>query len=442
MRIGTLTTLLGLVACNPLPEGNAVSLTPDAPLTGDDLVVVLDGDLGDADKVTWTWTWSKEGQVQADLDTDTVPSARTRKGETWEVSVQATAGKKESEPLVASVTIGNTPPVGESANLGPAEPSTLASVTVTPAGSDADQDALTWTYAWEINGSAVDGADGDTLDASYTARGDVIQVTATPNDGSDDGQPVTSSPLTVVNTAPSPPSIAIDPVDPDASEDLLCEIVADGLDVDEDPLTYTVTWTVDGLAYSGVVETTRIAGDTVPASATATDQVWTCTVATTDGTDSAPDVTSEPVTIAAVVLEPGVVDVAATLDGYSVRCHAWEGDVCVQIQQQIACDACGEFTDCGEWHDTTVYNNHRQRTSRNFCMLATGVPDVVSEGEGGPLLGPAACGWSASDHPYCFADRASIVVPGATDDPELGLLIRSEYCDNTPTLLTVECAGW
>ena len=136
------------------------------------------------------------------------------------------------------------------------------------------------------------------------------------------------------------------------------------------------------------------------------------------------------------------MDVAIALDGYAVRCHAWDGDTCVHVQQMVECGTCGDFTGCGTWHDTSIYNNSDDRTVLNFCMLATGSPEFVSWDAGGPLTGPASCGWSAEDHPICESDRASIVVPGASDNERLGLLIDPEYCDDDPRLLTVECSGW
>lgn len=442
MRTLPIGLLIALAACNPLPEGNGLTLSPEAPLTDDDLTAYIEGDLGDADKVTWTYTWSMNGTVVDDLTGDTVPAARTSKGETWEVSVQAVAGKKETVPLTASVSIGNTPPVGESVSISPTEPTTLSSLTATATGSDADGDTLGWVYRWEVNGTGVSGVTEDTLTPDRIQKGDQVKVIATPADGSADGEPVESSVVTVLNTAPTPPSIAISPVAPTDADALVCEIVADGLDVDEDALTYTITWTVDGAAYGGAVTTTEVDGDTVPAGSTTVGEVWSCTAVASDGTDEAAPVNSESVTIEALVVKPGVVDVAIALDGYAVRCHAWDGDTCVHVQQMVECGTCGDFTGCGTWHDTSIYNNSDDRTVLNFCMLATGSPEFVSWDAGGPLTGPASCGWSAEDHPICESDRASIVVPGASDNERLGLLIDPEYCDDDPRLLTVECSGW
>jgi len=296
-RLLALTPLLALAACNPLPEGNGLTLSPESPLTDDDLTAYVDGELGDADKVTWTYTWSVDGTVQDDLTETTVPSGRTARGQTWEVAAQAIAGNKEGEVLTASVQIGNTAPVAESVSLAPAEPVTTDAITATPVGSDADGDDLGWIYVWSIDSEGVPGVTGATLDATYTSKGDSVRVTATPADGGLEGEPVSSDAVVIGNLPPDAPALSVTPAEPMDHEDLLCQVVSDLSDPDDDPVSFTFSWTVDGEPWAGEVGTDSYAGDVIPGSATQGGQAWSCVVVATDGTDEAPAVTSAAVTI-------------------------------------------------------------------------------------------------------------------------------------------------
>jgi hypothetical protein len=108
---------------------------------------------------------------------------------------------------------------------------------------------------------------------------------ATPSDGVDTGSPVTSSTLTVVNSAPSTPGISITPSGATESDDLICSIDSASTDADGDSISLLFTWTVDGASTSGAT-TTTYPGDTIPSSLTASGDSWTCTVTPSDGTDT------------------------------------------------------------------------------------------------------------------------------------------------------------
>ena len=77
------------------------------------------------------------------------------------------------------------------------------------------------------------------------------------------------------NVAPSAPTVSISPEDPTYNEALTCT-ATDGVDPDGDPVTTTLSWTVDG-ADAGVD------GDTVPAESVLPWQTWACTAVSSDG---------------------------------------------------------------------------------------------------------------------------------------------------------------
>ena len=71
---------------------------------------------------------------------------------------------------------------------------------------DADGDALTTHFQWTRNGTDISGATSSTLDLSVAGNGDegdAIRVRATVDDGQATSAPVTSAPVTVLNTSPA-----------------------------------------------------------------------------------------------------------------------------------------------------------------------------------------------------------------------------------------------
>jgi LruC domain-containing protein len=138
----------------------------------------------------------------------------------------------------------------------------------------------------------------------------------------------------------------------------------------------------------------------------------------------------------------GSTNAIATQGGWSVRCLAWSGRVCVRAQMKMECTVCATYPNCGVWHDITSYNNGSNRTAINYCAIATGSSTVNSVGFGSAAAQPYGCGWSATNHPICEAGRATYVVPNANIATTLGLLLNPTYCAGQTSLLTIDCAGW
>jgi hypothetical protein len=93
---------------NASPTAPVVSITPAAPLTTNDLAVVIDTQSTDPDNgpspVSYSYEWSLNGNpVPAYSGLLTVPSADTANGQSWSVSVVATDGLASSPPGTAAV---------------------------------------------------------------------------------------------------------------------------------------------------------------------------------------------------------------------------------------------------------------------------------------------------------------------------------------------------
>lgn len=286
---------------NGLPTAPTVAITPDPADTEDDLTaaVTVDSTDPEGDSLSYAWSWTKGGAATSHTGA-TVPAADTARGEVWVATATPSDGLGDGAPGSASITIGNAPPAVTSATLTPSSPQTNDTVSASVATSDADGDSVSLSYAWTVSGTSV-AATGSNLSGSYFSKNDTVAVTVTPDDGTDTGAAVTATSVTVVNTPPTAPVVAIDPSETDGTDDLVCTIATASSDDDGDAITYTIEWEVDGVVYpndaldsadTGFVwvgpSTTTWTDDTVPADDVVLGAEWTCTATPNDGDDDGP----------------------------------------------------------------------------------------------------------------------------------------------------------
>ncbi len=157
---------------NVAPLAPLVDVTPDQPLTADDLVVTVTDPSYDpnADPVTYSYRWSADGVPRPDFDDQTtVPASATTKGETWTCVVTPNDGQADGALGDDQVVVGNTAPTPPDAcAVAPGEPTSADDLTATATGAtDEDADSLSYEYQWR---SSTDNG------ATWTAWGDDGQV--------------------------------------------------------------------------------------------------------------------------------------------------------------------------------------------------------------------------------------------------------------------------
>lgn len=293
-----LSSALSLAGCDSDPQALEVILTPADPTTGDTLVATVETADDSAFSGSAEFSWFQDGVERTDLESlALLPGFQTTRGEVWYVVAMVTRGEDDALPLQSnSAIIRNSAP-------------SISQVTITPAAADSstellaevigwqdlDADEPVYTYSWSVDGGPA-GADLPTLDPMYFVRGQEVVVEVTPSDGEDSGPPVQSEAVTIGNSPPTVPLVAVLPIHPIAGlDDLVCSILDDATDPDADPVSYALDWAVDGTAYpdgdssAGWMgpTTTSTDGDTVPASDGAAEQEWLCTVTASDGTAAA-----------------------------------------------------------------------------------------------------------------------------------------------------------
>jgi hypothetical protein len=225
----------------------------------------------DADGDALTYSWSVTGGAvsgSGSTVTYTAPSSEA----TYSITCSVSDGNsgQDSETSIITVVAGNTAPVISSLTANPTsiEPGVTSSLTCV--ASDADGDAL--TYSWSVTGGSVSGT-GST--ATYTAplSEDIYTITCSVSDGKG-GQDSETTSITVAtgNTAPVISSLTANPesIEPEATSTLTC-IAADA---DGDALTYI--WSATGGSTSGT-------GSIVTYTAPSGEGTYTITCSVSDG---------------------------------------------------------------------------------------------------------------------------------------------------------------
>ena len=292
------SAMASVVISNAPPVLASATLSTTTPTTSDDLSVTL-GETSDpdGDPVTTVTVWQVNG---VDVGTGpTLDSARIVRGDTVQALVTPQDGDADGETVASDIaTVQNTPPEMTLVTFNPTAPITTDPIVATVSASDADQDAVTYAYTWSINGEVDVSQTASTFPAFGAMKGDVVEVTVTPNDGTDDGAPLTSSAITIQNAVPTAPGLTITPTEPGIGDSMVCTVSTPSTDADSDVLTYVLSWTVDGVAFTGTTSTTTMAGDTVPVSEVLIGQEWKCSATVSDGEATSEVGTSDAVRVA------------------------------------------------------------------------------------------------------------------------------------------------
>jgi len=283
---------------NRRPTIDTVTISPDPAYTADTMTCAWAGFVdedGDPDLSTVAWT----------LDGAIVGTGATLSGvfvgdDVVLCTVTPFDGKDEGVPMVAAISISNTPPTITTATISPADPYRSETLSCSWAGfADVDGDPDESTVQWLVNGTPV--STSMSLPAHTASEGDTVICAATADDGSDEGNTVTD----VVVVQQSIPSIAAVEITPDpayTNTPLSCSW-AGFLDADDDPdlSDTTAEWFIDGVS---------VGAGTILADVYEIDDVVSCVVTPYDGmhygTPQSDDITifNSPPVIDSVLMSP------------------------------------------------------------------------------------------------------------------------------------------
>ena len=235
------------------PPGAAALALEPAQATRQDVLVarILKPAVdADGDPVVYRYRWSVDGQARnLPLSAVQFPARVARKHQKVAVEVSAFDGEREGPPVRSEVTLGNAPPEAPPAQIQPRAPrrgQPLRAVLLSEAG-DPDGDRLAYHYAWQKNGQPLAlPADAREVPASQVARGDQFVLEVWASDGEIDG-PRSRASVSVANTPPTAPLVALTPERPRAGDPVKVAVVRPSEDADGDPVKYAISWTRDGV---------------------------------------------------------------------------------------------------------------------------------------------------------------------------------------------------
>lgn len=213
------------------PDAPELLISPEAPRTTDNLMVeVIDPETN----VRFEYQWSRDGEAQNDLTSVAVPTDRTAKGEIWEIAVTPfDTDDVAGTVALAEVEIQNTPP-SVTAQWETTEPTADTGLAVTYETDDIDEDDVSIGWAWTLDGDPT-AFDGPTVAGTELSDGQIWTVTLTPNDGDDDGEPVTLT-TEVGNSAPTLDTVTLTP-ETAYTDTVLTAMASDPVDANGDEVT-------------------------------------------------------------------------------------------------------------------------------------------------------------------------------------------------------------
>lgn len=194
----------GTAGTNGAPGAATVGISPADPTDADDLACEVRTPAADpdGDPLSYRYAWTVDG-VDSGLSGEAVSASSTSAGQAWTCSVTANDGALDGPPASAIVTIvhDNRAPSAPTVSVSPAEPGDHDDLLceVTGEGVDPDGDAVSYTYAWTLNGADT-GLDSATVSAGLTSPYQTWTCTVTPTDGSLSGEPGAASVSVVDDT--------------------------------------------------------------------------------------------------------------------------------------------------------------------------------------------------------------------------------------------------
>jgi len=275
------------VTPNTAPECSIVSPEPGSRLTlpSDGLMEAV-GAVGDLETAASTLDIRWEDADGAVLATPAPAEA----GE-FTTALEARAGPMtvvlrvtdplglECEQRVSFTT--NFRPTAPEVALEPDPPSIfedlVGSVVTASTDPDGPDELIRYRWAWKEYDLWVTGATADTISGDELARDEIwtAYVYAVDIEGAESEPGIAS--VTVPNSPPTPPVVAIQPNPAPQAVDLACVVVTPGTDPDpEDSLQYEYTWSIAGVAAPWD------AGFT-PWTETTIGETWECSAKATDG---------------------------------------------------------------------------------------------------------------------------------------------------------------
>ncbi|HIE94598.1 MAG TPA: hypothetical protein EYQ83_17705, partial [Acidobacteria bacterium] len=185
-------------------------------------------------------------------------------------------GVGSGAPVTSSTAVVNTPPTAPVVSISPAIPGTgdslVASIDVASTDVDGGPSAITYNYAWSVNGNPQPAWNGiAVIPGAATGAEEQWSVGVTASDGLQDSS-TASAGVTVTNSPPSMTGATVAPSIGLAS-DLYSVTPAGWSDPDGDPAGYLYQWYADTTQVAGATSDTWVPATYPPANVPGTS-IW------------------------------------------------------------------------------------------------------------------------------------------------------------------------
>lgn len=286
---------------NSVPSVSGVSLTPSStttPKAGSTVTcnfTFSDDDPADTDQSIVEW-YVGTTRIGTGVGRGATINSGFYFPDTLTCQVTPFDGTSRGAVRQSSVAIKNTAPVLTAVTVSPSPAVEGDTLSCTP-GTVNDNDDPTrvapysFTYAWTVNGITLATQTTSTLSSAFFNRDNTVICTVTPNDGTDNGAAVSSTPLVITNSTPTIATVTVTP-NPAFEGDGTLTCAASGVaDTDGDTVNLAYQWVVNSAVVSSATT------GTLSSANWRRDDVVVCTVTPSDsGTIGAP-VSSVPLTI-------------------------------------------------------------------------------------------------------------------------------------------------
>ena len=204
---------------------------------------------------------------------------------------------------VAEEVSTNADPIASNVLITPSTPDTTDDLTVSYTYSDDDGDAESGTtVAWFKDGASQPAHTALILPSTATSKGEAWYAVITPSDGEDDGAPVASPTVNVLNRAPDVLNLVVSDEAPDTNDDVSFSFQTN--DEDGDAIAFTESrWLLDDV-HVGSLDNSS----TLPAIATRAGDTWVVEVRAADATDIGEWVSSADVVVGTSNQAPAITD--------------------------------------------------------------------------------------------------------------------------------------
>lgn len=201
---------------NLRPVIDSVAIAESAARTNDEVHAAVAAHDPENDTFTLEYQWTRNGIAIAGATQSTLDLSIAGNGDRDDlIAVRVAArdaGGTGDAVTSAPLAIENSPPTADVA-LDSEAPDTNATLTATVVVADADGDGVALTFSWSVNGAVrrttVTSATTDTFDLRKCGNGDagdLVSVTAVPNDGRGAGMGDTAT-ATVTSALPIDPGV-------------------------------------------------------------------------------------------------------------------------------------------------------------------------------------------------------------------------------------------